>query len=148
MTGLVEWLRAQLDADAGDASIISSGGYDPQTWHVEGDPRTPGALLILAEDHCIGDPPGCVERAEAPLAVVMNNRAEYAHIARWDPARVIAEIDAKRRLLDEHQIDRNSECETCRERGLERNQVWPCLTVRLLAVVYADRPGYREEWRP
>jgi hypothetical protein len=25
---------------------------------------------------------------------------------------------------------------------------WPCLTLRLLALPYADRPGYREEWRP
>jgi hypothetical protein len=24
----------------------------------------------------------------------------------------------------------------------------PCRTVRLLAVRHADRPGYREEWRP
>lgn len=23
-----------------------------------------------------------------------------------------------------------------------------CLTLRLLAPPYADRPGYREEWRP
>ncbi len=25
---------------------------------------------------------------------------------------------------------------------------WPCPTLRALATAYADRPGYREEWRP
>lgn len=24
----------------------------------------------------------------------------------------------------------------------------PCSTLRLLALPYSDRPGYREEWRP
>lgn len=25
---------------------------------------------------------------------------------------------------------------------------WPCRTLRFLALPYADRPGYREEWKP
>jgi hypothetical protein len=26
--------------------------------------------------------------------------------------------------------------------------MWPCMTLRLIALPYTDRPGYREEWRP
>jgi hypothetical protein len=33
--------------------------------------------------------------------------------------------------------------------GAVQAGVWyPCPTVRLLAQPYADRPGYRDEWRP
>lgn len=62
------------------------------------------------------------------------------------PRRWRAEVEAKRRILDEHQPDANGECGTCREPGLDRNQHWPCMTVRLLAQPYAAQPGWREEW--
>ncbi len=63
------------------------------------------------------------------------------HLDRWDPARVLAEVDAKRRILD-GMID---------DDGFLRGNIasgtaWPVIV--LLAAAYADRPGYREEWRP
>lgn len=79
---------------------------------------------------------------------------EGAHIAAWDPARVLAECDAKRRIIEVHHareatgFDRDGEehsamvCDAC---SMEDD---PCPTARLLALPYADRPGYREEWRP
>ncbi len=72
------------------------------------------------------------------------------HIARWDPARVLAEVEAKRRIIDEHEPLQNGCCDTCCEDGPygDSNQAWPCRTVRLLALPYADHPDYREEWRP
>jgi hypothetical protein len=74
--------------------------------------------------------------------------ADAEHIARWDPDRVLAEVEAKRELVEEHQPAAYGECRTCREPGLDRNQAAPCLTLRLLALPYADHPDYREEWRP
>lgn len=84
--------------------------------------------------------------------------AEEEHTARHDPARVLAEVDAKRRILDLHEGDH--ECSTIR-RGVDcegeayeeiDNYTYvvggDCSTVRLLALPFADRPGYREEWRP
>lgn len=79
------------------------------------------------------------------------------HIARWDPARVLAEVEAKRRILDEHQpvhgYDPNGPvCSTCGEPGNLGDETavvrWPCPTVRLLALPYADRAGYQAEWCP
>jgi hypothetical protein len=76
------------------------------------------------------------------------------HIARWDPARVLAEVDAKRRILDEvvedaTGLDMSVDLD---RRTRPRDEVTePYLgdvLVRLLALPYADRPGYREEWRP
>ena len=68
------------------------------------------------------------------------------------PARVLAECEAKRRIIDEHpKTDRYDEsiafCLTC-ENGHARPGAYPCYTLRLLALPYADRPGFREEWRP
>jgi hypothetical protein len=67
------------------------------------------------------------------------------HIVAHDPARVLREIDAKRRILAEHALN-GWVCTTCDNGQVE--QVFPCPTLCLLALPYADRPGYREECHP
>ena len=80
---------------------------------------------------------------------------EIRHIARWDPARVLREVEAKRRIIDEHpcredSIDGSRTCPTCIvDWQWPKFEPWPCLTLRLLALPYADHAEYRqEEWRP
>jgi len=64
-----------------------------------------------------------------------------ASIERHDLAvQMLVEVDAKRRILDLHRQD-GALCEHC-------DAHWPCPTVRLVGLPYADRDGYREEWRP
>lgn len=83
------------------------------------------------------------------------------HIARWDPARVLAECAAKRRLVELHhpievyeRWNPNGHCAECSDSGWEAaidgaSPVdFPCPTMRLLALPYADHPDYREEWKP
>lgn len=62
--------------------------------------------------------------------------ATAQHIARWDPARVLAEVDAQRTLLDDlvRELDDDDTNETAR---------W---YVQLLAQPYAGREGWRKEW--
>lgn len=71
--------------------------------------------------------------------------------------RGLAEVAAKRQLIDGHDPDwPRLECPTCcgydgnDNYGVERRprEAYPCRVVRLLALPYADRPGYRDEWRP
>lgn len=59
------------------------------------------------------------------------------------PARVFAECEAKRRIVQLHGNDWNprGKCATCDEVG-------PCDTLRALALPYADHPDYDEAWRP
>lgn len=68
----------------------------------------------------------------------------------WDPARVVAECDAKLAIIELH--DRNHECSSRDDDGEIDNCSWiyeaTCSTVRLLALPYSGRPGYREEWKP
>jgi hypothetical protein len=82
-----------------------------------------------------------------------------AHLDRWGAKRVLAECDAKRQLVELHKSEdvdgrlTDGEeitvlcCVVCRdENGMREEE--PCPTLRLLALPHADRPGYREEWRP
>lgn len=56
----------------------------------------------------------------------VEHRHDVAHIARWDPARVLAECESKRRIV--------------KETG------WVTV-MSLLAAPYASHPDYREEWK-
>lgn len=71
------------------------------------------------------------------------------------PARVLAECEAKRRIVAEHRRvpcgnsrHQNGEhCSVCSYDDIPRE--WhPCPTLRYLAAVYADHPDYRDEWKP
>lgn len=39
-------------------------------------------------------------------------------------------------------------CKTCGSGEEKYPADWPCATIRLVALPFSDRPGYREEWRP
>ena len=67
------------------------------------------------------------------------------HIARHDPARVLAECEAKRRIVEIHG-NGDAWCDYCA--GYAEGMQDECHTGRLLALPYADHPDYREEWKP
>ena len=81
--------------------------------------------------------------------------ADMEHIARHDPARVLAECEAKRRIVEdadtyvsefeneEYRIDQPSA-----GRVAGRARSWRDDLLRALATVYADHEDYRDEWRP
>lgn len=52
-------------------------------------------------------------------------------------ARVLAECEAKRRIVESARSSRTFRCED-----------WADEVLRLLALPYADHPDYRDEWRP
>ena len=73
------------------------------------------------------------------------------------PAYTLARIAADRLILEEHRNEYSDAHRmkvgglrpTCARCGIpgEYNVSWPCQTVRLLAQPYADREGWRDEWR-
>ena len=63
---------------------------------------------------------------------------EVRHIARHDPARVLAECEAKRRIVELFP-DAAQDGDGWNDAGYS--------VLRDLAAVYADHPDYREEWR-
>ncbi|MFB6776511.1 DUF6221 family protein [Streptomyces sp. NPDC056352] len=80
------------------------------------------------------------------------------HIARHDPARVLREVEAKRQTINRHspvpgsdgQAHDTTICDACsaydREDGVQVGQQYPCDTIRLLTLPYADHPDYRSDW--
>lgn len=62
---------------------------------------------------------------------------EAAHFARWDPARVLAECEAKRKLIDAEP--------TAFGGAYSINSI---RRLQILALPYADHPQFQPEWRP
>lgn len=107
--------------------------------------------VVIDEDHFAEDY-GFFADLRRPAA-----RERGKHIARWDPARVLAECAAKRRIVEAHQstsgayTDETPETAVCcSECGspLDNPVPWPCPTLRLVALPYASHSDYRKEWAP
>jgi len=126
---LAAFVRARVDADEAEALAASPG-----PWHVTAEQDE-----VLAVDG---------ERVADGFALSGRQlRATTRHIARHDPARVLRDVAAKRRLLAVHRpyvVEPDQACLGC-----AGDNVWErCPVLRALAAVYDDHPDYREEWRP
>jgi hypothetical protein len=138
MDDLVTWLRAQLDGDERVARAAAGSlrcGCHPGAFAGAWTPDDDRVLIASDVGHGVADSSG--------FGGLKNEVAQ--HIARWDPARVLAEVDAKRRILDRlaRWLDVEDEYDavqtTLRAEGKDM--------VRDLAAPYAGRDGWREEWR-
>lgn len=70
------------------------------------------------------------------------------HIALNDPASVLRDVEADRRIVELHTNDHGA-CRVC-WRVTARSSVredYPCATVRLLALRFDQHPDYQQEWR-
>ena len=65
------------------------------------------------------------------------------HIARHDPARVLAEVAAKRAILDLHAEPGHLPCDAHNPITLDNEH---CETVLLLAAPHADHPDFDPSW--
>ena len=81
------------------------------------------------------------------LVADTKQRDDAEFIARFNPARVLAECKAKRRIVALHE-----KCGTGRGRCDDGGHGWDdelgCLDLALLALPDADHPDYRPEWKP
>jgi hypothetical protein len=142
MDDLVVWLRQQLDEDERGAQAVQEAGGP---WY---------SVHILEVNWHIG-------------------RVDAEHIALHDPARVLREVEAKRLILDvleeqQRRVEQNNQkyVEAMRSpRGGPADDLLPGIkthgwtlggrvealeeVIKLLALPYSERPGYREEeWKP
>lgn len=117
MDDLLSWLRVQLDAD----ERIAQGAKALRWDHPDDAPWRRAQIMV---DRKLPD-------RTAPMI------ATFA-----DPDRALAEVDAKRRILEAEQdrvMDKGPLPE--RMRDMIETDV-----IRLLAQPYAGRDGWREEW--
>jgi len=130
MDDLIAFLRARLDEDEQTARATADE-YGP-AWTADNQMES--------------------VRSSTGADVVDEPYTPRHHIARHDPARVLAEVDAKRRILDVYE-----------EVMTKFTESWSPMvpydrlagtvsslrrTLEFLALPYADHPDYRDEWRP
>ena len=117
---IVEFLRARLDEDE---AMARDAYYDGQRW-------VPEEEAVVAADRDLD-----------PL-LFLDRKRDAQHAAHWSPERVLREVEAKRRIVDEiaqcHDYDPKIEMW-----GMAR---LPARTLLALASTYADHPDYDPEW--
>ncbi|MER8233489.1 DUF6221 family protein [Streptomyces sp. NPDC094049] len=139
MDDLIAFLRARLNDDEQTARAVEDGSAP---WNGQWTANGPDALRtrnghVLVYGHWSSDG----RNLPMPLKPGLVD-----HIARHDPARVLAEVEAKRLLLTEYAEVRGNEAADYEwaggwARGLGQ-------AVAFLALPYADHPDYRPEWAP
>jgi hypothetical protein len=127
MDDLVTWLRAQLDEDERVANTATSG-----PWKADVPMAKDGVFATSIQDW-VAD---CDYHRMGPFAV-----HNAAHIARHDPARTLAEVAARRTIIDRTERSGNIKLAWVEYEVLAG-------VIRDLALPYVDQPGYREEWGP
>jgi hypothetical protein len=164
---LAEFLLARIAEDEAVADGASKDGLPVRGrshWEWQQLASKPNTSLIAQPDGGTGLRPGDVirdDRVSTPVA---------DHIARWDPARVLAECTAKRRIVEWHtgrdgcceerlgplvvdpdptvSVSANAWGDLVARRSIGHQQRIGCVTLLLLAAPYADHPDFRQEWRP
>jgi hypothetical protein len=135
VTDLATWL---LDRIAEDEAVARAAGSGPWQWEqgfgdMCNDPECPfGSLTQVKEDGQL------YELMDVHGYDVHADWEGAEHIARHDPARVLAECAAKRRIV--------AECATQIEDEVTSGAITGIRVLRLLALPYADHDGYDPSW--
>jgi Family of unknown function (DUF6221) len=139
---LLAFFEARLDEDekaangAAELSARTNGPPDP-VWADGGRHGVIAACGTLAT--------GYEHEMEPPIS---------AHIARWDPARVLADVAAKRSLIEDYRIvvannaieRRLPPDDEVRAAARELIAKSLLMILRRLAAAYTDHPDFRPEW--
>ena len=120
---LVMWLRAQLDEDERVAQRVRSETEGTWAW-------------TYRNVHAVK-----TDGTTEPIAST-DTGAQAVYFGLWNPDRVLAEVDAKQRIVDSFAASTEPLTARTAEKAVAR------MVLKLLALPYADRPGYRDEWRP
>jgi hypothetical protein len=125
---LLQFLRDRLNETEARVRALPAG---PWRWTKWDDPESegltgPNGAVLTSED------------AEGYKSWITRDEAFDAYLQDIQPARILAEIQAKRALVDEFE-----RCgpNTQGHSGLR-------FAVQVHAAVYADHPDFRDEWRP
>lgn len=128
MEDLIEFLRARLDDDE---------AYARQAFADHND-AGPDWIELWSGSVQVGEHEDLVEIGDSGIS---------RHIVRHDPARVLREVEAKRRIIglltDPDVYDEDDNPVYLGGYGEAYVDA-----VRLLALPYCDHSDYREEWRP
>ncbi|MFB7907659.1 DUF6221 family protein [Kitasatospora sp. NPDC056076] len=128
---LITFLRARLDED--EQAARAAGG---DSWTVREQSLDTVAVYDSRREPVVYDEG-------------QPSDEQMRHIARHDPARALAEVDAKRRILAHYDEARAGVRNPVSQENYDtmRTMRWVVREVlQMLALPYADHPDYRPEW--
>lgn len=140
-----EFIAARLDEDQRAAEKAASlcGCHPPRpVWlfdDSDGEDSTEGRILIANDPH-----PEPRRKISRRWSTTYEGLYAAEHIVRHDPARVLRDVEAKRRLLA--RLD-----EARRAQGIWGEDGQEALAEdveRLMVLAWSDHPDYRQEWVP
>jgi len=140
VSDLVAFLRARLDED--EAAARAARRWFDRDWEAS---QTQGRNFVSDDDgHPILETFDDGEQGQVVTA----------HIARWDPARVLADVAAKRVILDDYQLVlANNLIEQATDQDELRIAMRDLIVKSLRMVLarmaqpYAGHPGFDPAWR-
>ena len=142
-TDLDAWLLEQIDADVQVIRVACTYSHETfarsgaDDWSLRRDPIQPESVAQVWAS--IGALRAHFTGITAPT---LSNVGRY--LETFDPERALAGCDAKRRII-EHVAEQQDSAYG--ELGTFLPPEWLDV-LKLLALPYSDRPGYRPEWRP
>lgn len=129
---LVEFLEARIAEEAEPAWAATPG-----PWDVEDR----GHSIKITGSAEPFDPVAQWDQYDLPRGLdFLSDAPDVCHIARWDPTRVLADCEAKRRIVEECAQRIDDPVSYYDSPGFGRD------VLRLLAQPYADHPDYNPEW--
>lgn len=136
MEELIAFIEARLAEDESMAKAASAG-----PWRV--DDETYAEVIYAADDSSV-----VAGGRWGGEASVFETNEDARHIVRHDPARVLREVEAKRRLV--HRYDEIARLvlpyyPSDRDQGYAEALAE---AVRGMAAAWSDHPDYRAEWQP
>jgi hypothetical protein len=167
MTDIVEFLTARLAEDQADAEAAIADRSDTEHWEAKGFPerdRVEWIVRDVEEKYASHGYPGHTPVAGIVPGGPRDGGGVAAHIARHDPARVLAEVKAKRKLIERHTSGvirtyhcangdhiQEWQCERAKEpydesRYCEVCDV-DCDELPILAAPYDQHPDFNPAWR-
>lgn len=173
MTDIALFLATRLDED--EAAAVRAAR--PEPW-VKPQPSRPDWYVQFWADEqdraaVVADPESLAYPVVVTLGYDGNDEADeelaegrVEHIARHDPARVLAEVAAKRAIVAMHEQAEKlvwdprpagtpvreprrepaGYCSTCQVEDGVIHGTWPCDTLKHLATVYSEHPDFNPAW--
>ena len=148
MSDLTEFLLARIAEDEHDAKRALGLDLSVRL-------RTQAERMV--HQHGSPDPP---DEPNAADSLWWTAQDVVQWLTPYGPARVLAECEAKRRIVAAHPLTTDAipqgyvgksagfGCSTCHDWDGMTEALGNCETLRALAMPYADHPDFRPEWRP
>ena len=133
---LTEFLLARIAEDEAGARAVIEADYSDGMWRWDMHRAKPYRSALVDNRGVVVLPPKNDD--------VYPSKNVADHIARHDPARVLAECEAKRKIVAKHRHDIGAD--PCDAHNADYETI-DCDTLQFLAEVYADHADYDEDWK-